>query len=227
MPGCVSPRTSKNSPYCKTQVFAPLKLLSCTFAAEYIFKIMKDSLFIDQMLEKGRQAGEIVKREFSNLSLQQLNWKPNEDKWSIGQCLDHLVISDCLYFPTFKKITEGTYKMSTWEQVNPFSRILGKMVAQQTQEKIVKKMKTPRIFNPSSSQIDLGIIERFHKHLDSLLEYIGNFRTVNLDQLHITSPVSGFVTYSLRNAITILIPHLHRHINQALRVKALTTFGTT
>ncbi len=185
---------------------------------------MKDSIFIQQMLQKGNEAKEKVKTEFSNLSLAQLNWKPAEESWSIGQCLDHLIVSDCLYFPAFKNISAGKYEMTFWENWSPLSGLFGKMLEHQVQEKIGKKINTPQIFAPSQSDIDWGILERFYKHLDSLLDYIADFIKTDIDKTHITSPVSKVVTYSLRKAITILIQHEHRHINQAIRVKETKDF---
>ena len=52
-------------------------------------------------------------------------------------------------------------------------------------------------------------------------------RRPSFDKTHISSPVSKFVTYSLRNAITLLIQHEHRHINQAIKVKANKNFPTS
>jgi len=83
-----------------------------------------------------------------------------------------------------------------------------------------KKTKTARIFIPPETKIDAVILERFHKHLDSLLGYIAACSDRNLDRIRISSPVSGFITYSLRKTIHLLIEHDYRHINQALRVKA-------
>ena len=77
---------------------------------------MKDALFIQQMLEKGKEAGKKVKTEFIDFSLYQLNWKPSPESWSIGQCLDHLIIADCLYFPALKKIAERKFEMTAWEK---------------------------------------------------------------------------------------------------------------
>ena len=77
---------------------------------------MTDEIFIKTILQKGKEAKEKVRSEFSNISLEQLNWKPSPESWSMGQCLEHLVISDGSYFPGFKKLSEGTYKMSFWEK---------------------------------------------------------------------------------------------------------------
>jgi DinB superfamily len=185
---------------------------------------MKDALFIQQMLQRGKEAGEKVRTEFTNLSLQQLNWKPAPESWSIGQCLDHLIVSDCLYFPDLKKIAEKKFEMTLWERWNPLNDLFGKMLVHQLQEDVKRKVNTPKIFIPSASLIDAGILERFQKHLNMLSEYISATGEVDIDKTYITSPVSKFVTYNLRNAITILIQHIHRHINQALRVKSKEDF---
>jgi DinB superfamily len=187
---------------------------------------LKDPLFIEKMLLKGKEAGEKVKIEFTNLSLEQLNWKPSPESWGIGQCLDHLIVSDCSYFAALKKIASGKYKMTFWEKWNPFSILFGRILVNQLKEKVKKKLKAPKVLTPSASS-DAGITDRFHTHLDTLLEYITACKTVNVDKTHITSPIFSFVTYSLRNAITILIQHEHRHINQAIKVKQDAAFPTT
>ena len=176
------------------------------------------------MLQKGKEAGEKVQREFPGISLHQLNWKPHPDNWSVGQCLDHLIVADCLYFPAFKKIAEDKYKMTRWQRWSPLSGVFGKILVSQMQENVKRKVKTARVFFPSASDIDAGIFDRFHKHLDSLLEYIAAFKKVDLDKTYITSPVSNFITYSLRNAVTLLVHHEHRHINLGIKVKSREEF---
>jgi hypothetical protein len=185
---------------------------------------MKDVLFIENLIERGKVAGEKVKAEFGGLALEQLNWKPAPESWSIGQCLDHLIVTDCLYFPSLKTISEGNYSITRWQRWSPFSSLFGKILVNQLQEKAKSKVKTAKIFYPSSSEINEGIFDRFHKHLDTLIEYITACKEVDLDKINITSPVSTFITYNLRHAFMILIQHEHRHINQAVRVKGQKEF---
>ncbi len=169
---------------------------------------------------RANQAKERASREFSTLSPDQLNWKPAPDNWSIGQCLDHLVVTDLQYFPVLRKIAEDNYEMSFWERWNPFNRLFGKMLLHQMLETTKKKVKTAVIFQPSASSIDAGIMERYAKHLDTLIGFIVDCRNTDLDKTHISSPVSKTITYSLRLAISILVEHLHRHLGQAQRVKS-------
>jgi hypothetical protein len=114
--------------------------------------------------------------------------------------------------------------MNFWESANPFSSFLGKMLISQTQEKVIKKVKAPKIFLPPLISIDKSVIDNFYKHQEILMDYVATCKQVDVDKLYITSPLARLVTYSLRNAITILIEHEHRHINQAIRVKQLKDF---
>ena len=45
---------------------------------------MTDAAFIETILQKGKEAKEKVIHEFSDISLEQLNWKPSPESWSIA-----------------------------------------------------------------------------------------------------------------------------------------------
>ena len=185
---------------------------------------MKDPLFIQQILTKAKEAGEKVRTEFSALSTGQLNWKSSAESWSIAQCLDHLVVTDGLYSASLQRIAEGNYNMRSWERWSPFSGMFGKLLINRTGENPVIKMKAPKVLKPAESNIDDAIVARFHHHHEKMLGYITAATTVDLDKIKITSPVSKLITYSLRDAITVIVYHKHRHINQAIRVKEMPGF---
>src|ERR1041385_8278576 len=50
---------------------------------------------IDELDASDRRAGDLVR----GLSPEQLNWKPTEDLWSVGQCLHHLYVANEVYLP--------------------------------------------------------------------------------------------------------------------------------
>ena len=56
-------------------------------------------------------------KQFSGLSESQINWKPSEERWSIGECIEHLVVTHKLYNseirelqPIFEDSSEGSFK---------------------------------------------------------------------------------------------------------------------
>ena len=180
---------------------------------------MHDALFIKAVLQKGEEAKKKAQLEFSGISLQQLNWKPSPESWSIGQCLNHLVVSDAAYFSDLRKIIDGSYRMNFWAKYSPLSKVFGRLMKGQLKEQVRIKMKAPKKFHPAASGLDMDIFDRYDKNLDDFLVLISKCGDVDIDKTIITSPVASFVTYSLRDALQFLMQHEHRHINQAIRVK--------
>jgi hypothetical protein len=114
--------------------------------------------------------------------------------------------------------------MNVWEKFSPFSGFFGRTLKQQLQEQATKKIATSKKLTPASSDKSLAFINVYIKNLDIFLNLISSCRHIDLDKTIITSPVLGFVTYSLRDAFQFLLQHEHRHINQAMNVKHEETF---
>lgn len=113
---------------------------------------MKDPVFIQQQIQKGMEAKEKVNTELSSLSLHQLNWKPYDTSWSIAQCLKHLMIADGLRIGIITQKMNAAFKSAGWERINPLKKFWGSVLVTQTQEKVKKKIKAPRLFRPSLNE---------------------------------------------------------------------------
>jgi hypothetical protein len=63
------------------------------------------------------------------------------------------------------------------------------------------------------------LIERYCAHQAGLMDHLRSLPTaIDPSQTIITSPLLGFVTYSLDDCFTILVVHGQRHADQARRV---------
>ena len=69
-----------------------------------------------------------TKRVFGRLSGEQVNWKPREGEWSIGQCFDHLVISNRPYVQIFDEILAGRRRQRVWERMPLLPRLFGRVL---------------------------------------------------------------------------------------------------
>ncbi len=185
---------------------------------------MKDQNFIDITIQKGKEAKVRVEQEFSDMSPEQLNWKPSPTRWSIAECLEHLLISDSSYFASLEKVITGTYRMSFLERYSPLTSFWGKTLTDQLQEDVKKKMKAPKKFSPTSSDKPPDFVQDYLENLITFLDYISKCREIDIDKTIITSPSIRIITYSLRDAFRFLMQHEHRHINQAIRVKYMDAF---
>src|SRR5215207_9650501 len=159
-----------------------------------------------------------VDEQFSTLTENQLNWKPEQSKWSIGQCLHHLITSNKTYFPSFDKLLKHEYRLSFFQQLNPFKKSFGPMMVKTLGPVPVKKFTTPKIFEPSSSALPATIVQDFRDHQKQFRNYIRQLLQLDTKHLVIASPVTGWITYSLADCIRILTGHEQRHINQAVNV---------
>ena len=160
-----------------------------------------------------------TKELFGGLSAAQLNWKPAEKSWSIAQCFDHLITTHSLYFPEFERMAAEGVHSTFWQRHSPLSGFFGRFLIKSLDPKNPKKMKTTAKAFPSASEIDGGIIERFSGHQDKMIEYLQKLPS-DLDPAKtiVTSPLMGFVTYSLADTLTFVPMHCRRHFNQAKRV---------
>lgn len=166
-----------------------------------------------------------VRAEFGALRADQLNWKPNPDKWSVGQCFDHLIVSNGEYFPIFDAVLQGKKTTNTiWERLPGLPRMWGQMLIKSVSPDGARKQKAPKIFTPTASAVDSGIITRFIDQQDRVVNYLNTMTAVDADHIIITSPVARVITYSLLDACRVIVAHEQRHILQAKRVMQLAEF---
>jgi hypothetical protein len=180
---------------------------------------------IDQVCSELQTTADEVEAAFGGLSAVQLNWKPSEKSWSIAQCLDHLIVLHSLYFPIFERLEKGSAKASFWEKASPLSGFFGRTLIRSLRPENQTKVKSrPKAF-PSASEIDGEITRRFVEHQHQMIDHL---RKIPIGQdpakTIITSPLMGFITYSLEDTFTILVIHCQRHFLQAKGVTQLAGF---
>jgi hypothetical protein len=162
--------------------------------------------------------GDETKRLFGRLSGEQVNWKPRAGEWSIGQCFDHLIISNRPYVPIFEEILAGRRRPRLWERMPLLPRLFGTLLISLLRPDSGRRAKARPAFYPSSSHIAPAIIATFLEQQERLLGLMDASRDLDLDRLVITSPVLRLVTYSLMDACRIIIVHEQNHFVQATRV---------
>lgn len=173
---------------------------------------------LSTVLVEGRLVADETKRAFGRLSAEQAKWKPSEAEWNIGQCFEHLIITNRGYFPTIEEIREGRRSRRAWERMPLLPRFLGRFLIRTLRADSGRKVKARPAFYPSSSQIAPSIIASFLEQQDRLLRLMEATHGLDLDSITTTSPVSRLITYSLMDAYRIIVVHEQNHFVQARRV---------
>ena len=159
--------------------------------------------------------------EFGSLTAEELNWKPNPDKWSIGQIIDHLIVINSTYYPTFDQLKNNTYKVPFPGRFDFYTNMMGSLILKSVLPETTRKTKTFPIWQPTQSNIDADILEKFASAQEVLKQRIEENTTRLDERTVISSPANKNVTYKLETAFDIIVAHEKRHFNQAKELKAL------
>jgi len=156
-------------------------------------------------------------KTFGDLTAAQLNWKPSEKGWSVGQCFEHIIKANEEFYPEFEKLAAGTRKNSFWENLSPFTGWGGRFLINAVSTDSKKaKAPTKRIVPPS--EIAPDIIERFAGHIEEINRKVEACANADRSKTIVTSPFLAVFTYTLDDAYTVLVEHTRRHLRQAKRV---------
>jgi len=88
-----------------------------------------------------------AQQTFGDLTAQQLNWKPNAESWSIGQCFDHLMTANESYFPIIEQIIKGEKPRTFWESLPVLPTFFGWMLIKYLSPESTKKLKAPDVWS--------------------------------------------------------------------------------
>jgi hypothetical protein len=156
----------------------------------------------------------------------QFNWRPGPDRWSVGQCLDHLNQTNGKLLPVLEQaIAEGRARKQTAAgpfRYGPFAR----WFRDSMKPDFKKPLKSPRIYRPEVSRLDIArVADEFDRSLEALAEIIVRADGLDLAGIKAASPVSRLLRIPLGIWFESVVVHDDRHLQQARRVTAEPGFG--
>ncbi len=166
-----------------------------------------------------------AQKVFGNLSAAQINWKPSAEGWSVGQCFEHLIKSNELFYDELEQIASGKRKNSLVESYSPLSGFFGSLLINSL-KKDARKFKAPTQKIVPPSEIDVNIIEIFAAHQSELIGKIKRTESADWRKTKVTSPFMKLMTYKLADGYQMIVEHEKRHVRQAARVTQTEGFPT-
>ena len=167
--------------------------------------------------DEARAIGRDARAEFGALTPAQLAWKPVPGRWSVAQCLEHLIRIDSGYWPVFHRVAEGSYRPSVLRRLF-FPRAMGRMILKAVQPTSPKAYRTSKSVDPAADDVAPGVVDRYEAHMGELARHIEAMDPLDPGPLVIPSPVLPLAGYSVEDALRILVAHERRHLLQARRV---------
>ncbi len=173
--------------------------------------------------EEAHRAKAIVnelKRLHTDLSQDQLYWKPNQNTWSVVECVEHINTACRHYIPemTRKIQSAPTNNVEKEFQSGLLGNYLANMMAPKSNGQIKGKMKTLGKFEPRTKTIDLDarlVFDECIDHHKKLLTLIEKATHVDLNKVRVTSAIGAIIRFKLGDCFRFNTSHHERHLLQA------------
>jgi hypothetical protein len=149
----------------------------------------------------------------------QFNWRPNPQKWSIGECVEHLNVTARLFWPEIASAVNGA-RVSGWFSKGPYKRTwLGKIAIRAMEPPAKRKFKAPRQFKPPANLPMMQVLSQFMAFQDRLLDLMRDANGVDLGRPRLQAPGSKLIKLTLGQSFGLMAAHERRHLWQARQVK--------
>jgi len=178
---------------------------------------MKNS-YLTSVLYRLEQVSRDAHDNFFNLTDEQILWQPDENSWSIGQCLLHLILTDTMYFSQVQSVLTHTYRRPLLSYVPFLPEFWGRVVVKSVQPTVGTPLVAPKIFVEGKPLNPSTIVREFETHVANLTQLIRDTDHFNHKKIYFRSPVFKTIIYPLSATLELMANHHERHLNQALRV---------
>ncbi|MGH7504090.1 MAG: DinB family protein [Longimicrobiales bacterium] len=193
---------------------------------------MSHATLMDPDLSAGLRARleeiEAIKRDarelFDGLSDAQANWRPHPRRWSIAQCLDHIVLSGEPYLRSIEAMIGEARRRAALKQP-PFrpGRLSGWFI-RSVEPPPRFKAKTFRSMEPGEGRPAAEALARFLALHDALAALIRSAQGIDPHGGRAPSPFFRLLRLTLDQSIALVTTHARRHLWQARQVRQQPAF---
>src|SRR3984893_78775 len=157
-----------------------------------------------------------AKKLVAELTEEQLNWQPARGSWSVGQCLEHLCITNEAYLTSIYAALKGKSDSSV-EQITPgwFARWFIRSFVEPSPNS--KRVSAPLKIRPAA-HVDHTVLERFLSENRSCRELFVRTRGKDVNRIRFWNPFVPGVRFTVGTGFEIIAGHERRHLLQAERV---------
>jgi hypothetical protein len=160
------------------------------------------------------EASELV----TGLRESQFNWRPNQQKWSMAECLLHLNIMGDRYVRILETVLEKAKARGLVARGAVAHGFLGRWLLANTEPPPKRRFKSPRGFTPSYGQPITAVLPTFLHLQDQLMLQIEQSDGMDLGRIRV--PAAGWpVSFNLLFTFEWIAAHERRHLWQARQVR--------
>ena len=156
------------------------------------------------------------------LSPAQLNWKPAENLWSVGQCLQHLFATNEVYVPAISNALDDR-PPSPVQDITPgwFGRWFIRTYIEPSSRG--KRARAPSKIAPAQ-HIDPSVLDLFLRSNQVVRDLVRRASAHDINRIRFRNPLIPLLRFTVGTGLEIVWRHQRRHLLQAERIKQTPTF---
>ncbi len=147
-----------------------------------------------------------------------LNWRPEGNRWSIAECIEHLNLTADMLLPEIDKgIAVGVAAEPGTEGVARHSMVFGWLLPV-IEPPPKRRFKAPRASRPRPDLHAESVVARFAKVQDEVVERLERARGIDLTRTKVRHPLIRLRSFRLGEIFVTIAAHERRHLWQAEQV---------
>lgn len=148
----------------------------------------------------------------------QFNWRPSSNKWSMAECIDHLIVTGRLSIANiYHSISDARSRGLL--SLGPFRySLIEKFFVRAMEPQSRMKFKAPKVYVPSPNHSCAELRTSFIKLQDEFLLCLKESDGIDLSRVKVSNPVSKWIRFSLGQEFAFNTAHERRHLWQARQI---------
>ena len=155
---------------------------------------------------------------FGGLNSRQLNWRPDETRWGVAQCFEHLLTSNRLMLQSAHAALDESRPRTIWQRLPVLPGMFGRLMIRSLTPTATRKLSAPSAARPAFSGLPDDIVRRFADQQREAAGWMATLGDARAERTIMASPFIRVITYSVLDACRLMVAHDRRHMEQARRV---------
>ena len=178
---------------------------------------MNTNELLDELIAMLSESQARVER-LQERNIEDLNWRPSEEKWTVLECLEHLNLYGDYYIPEIDKVLKKSRSQSAPKKFKHrwWGDYLVNALAPESKQKI-KPLKAMEKLNAKGMKLGSETVERFIKQHTQLIDLYEQARLVDVQHRY-TGTTIPLVRLRLVDTLRGQAYHSQRHVDQAFGV---------
>jgi hypothetical protein len=175
---------------------------------------------LQQLLDEVDAVDRATDALLSEVSDEQFFWQPNEGRsWSIGQCFDHLTVTDAFYGHAVAKAIEAARAQGLTGGGPIESSFFGRQFLKTMEPPVTRRVRAPGKIIPRIHKSRDEIMRAFREGHERMRERIRAAADIDVNRAKFTNPFFPIIRVRVGTGLRIGPAHDRRHLWQAENVR--------